>query len=125
VLIIEDDTASADALNNLLAEEGANVRVVNSGVEALSVTGRHTFDVIVSDIAMPGMDGHELLSKLRENPRYAEVPAIACTGFNSEIEIEQVQRSGFAGHLAKPIDVPRLIVAIQTAIAGRNRKRGN
>ena len=124
-MIVEDDIASADALCNLLAEEGADVRAVHSGMEALSVTGRHLFDVVVSDIAMPGMDGHALLRKLRDNPRYAEVPAIACTGFNSEIEIEQVQRSGFAGHLAKPIDVPRLIVTIQTAIAGRNRKRGN
>jgi two-component system CheB/CheR fusion protein len=122
VLIVEDDVASAGALRDLLAEEGADARAVHSGQEALSVTGRHTFDVVVSDIAMPNMDGHALLRKLRENPRYAAVPAIACTGFNSTAEIEQVKRSGFAGHLAKPVDVPRLIVAIQTAIAGRNRR---
>ena len=105
----------------LLQEEGASARAVHSGIEALSVTSGHMFDVVVSDIAMPNMDGHALLRKLRENPRYAEVPAIACTGFNSASEIEQAKRSGFAAHLAKPVDVPRLIVAIQGAIAGRNR----
>ena len=112
MLIVEDDIASAEALRDLLAEEGADARAVHSGDEALGVTARHMFDVVVSDIAMPGMDGHALLRKLRENPRYAEVPAIACTGFNSAAEVEQVKRSGFAGHLAKPVDVPRLIVAI-------------
>jgi len=121
VLIVEDDIASADALRGLLQEEGASARAVHSGTEALSVTSGHMFDVVVSDIAMPSMDGHALLRKLRENPRYAEVPAIACTGFNSASEIEQAKRSGFAAHLAKPVDVPRLIVAIQGAIAGRNR----
>jgi two-component system CheB/CheR fusion protein len=121
VLIVEDDIASADALRGLLQEEGASARAVHSGTEALSVTSGHMFDVVVSDIAMPSMDGHALLRKLRENPRYAEVPAIACTGFNSASEIEQAKRSGFATHLAKPVDMPRLIVAIQGAIAGRNR----
>jgi len=122
VLIVEDDIASAEALRDLLAEEGADACAVHSGDAALSETGGHMFDVVVSDIAMPGMDGHELLRKLRENPRYVEVPAIACTGFNGATEVEQVKRSGFAGHLAKPVEVPRLIMAIQTAIAGRNRR---
>ena len=125
VLIVEDDIASADALRGLLQEEGASARAVHSATEALSVTSGHMFDVVVSDIAMPSMDGHALLRKLRENPRYAEVPAIACTGFNSAGEIEQAKRSGFAAHLAKPVDVPRLIVAIQGAIAGRNRNAVN
>ena len=122
MLVVEDDVASADALSDLLAAEGADARAVHSGDEALRVAGRHIFDVVVSDIAMPGMDGHAMLRKLRENPRYADVPAIACTGFNSASEVEQVKRSGFAGHLAKPVEVPRLIMAIQTAIAGRNRR---
>ena len=65
------------------------------------------FDVVVSDIAMPDMDGHALLRKLRENPRYAEVPAIACTGFNSERD-RAGEAPGFAAHLAKPVEVPRL-----------------
>ena len=97
VLIVEDDIASADALRGLLQEEGASARAVHSATEALSVTSGHMFDVVVSDIAMPSMDGHALLRKLRENPRYAEVPAIACTGFNSASEIEQAKRSRICG----------------------------
>ena len=78
VLIVEDDIASAEALRDLLAEEGADARAVHSGDEALSVTGRHMFDVVVSDIAMPAMDGHALLRKLRRTlatPRCPRSPA--------------------------------------------------
>jgi CheY-like chemotaxis protein len=121
VLVVEDDVASADALSALLEEEGAHVRAVNSGSDALAVTSGHTFDVVVSDIAMPNMDGHALLRKLRQDERYAHTPAIACTGFDSQGEIEQAKRSGFAAHLSKPLAVPRLIQAMQAAVAGRNR----
>ena len=120
VLIVDDDVASANALQDLLEAEGAKARAVYSGAEALSVTSRHLFDVVVSDIAMPNMDGYAFLRTLRENPRYAHVPAIACTGFNSPPDVAQARASGFSGHLVKPLEIHQLTAAIHRAIAGRN-----
>lgn len=119
VLVVDDDLSSAQALRDLLDEEGANVQAVNSGAEALKLAMRSDFDVVISDIAMPGMDGHTLLAALREIPRAAHVPAIACTGYGSAADLGQARRSGFTAHLAKPLEMERVISTIRAAIAAR------
>ena len=121
VLVVDDDTSSADALRDLLQEEGAEVHAVHSGAEALAITGRRSFDVVISDISMPEMDGHALLRKLRENPRYAARSGDRVHGFRYRERRRACEPLEFCAHLTKPLEMQQLIVAIQTAIAGRNR----
>ncbi len=70
--------------------------------------GQKQFDVVLSDISMPGMDGFEFLSKLRRLPGYEDVPAVALTGFGRPEDVQRAQRQGFYAHLTKPFDIQTL-----------------
>jgi two-component system, chemotaxis family, CheB/CheR fusion protein len=119
VLVVDDDLSSAQALRDLLDEEGATVQAVSSGADALKLARRCDFDVVISDIAMPEMDGHTLLAELRKFPRAAHVPAIACTGYGSAADLGQAKRSGFVAHLVKPLEMEHVITTIHAAIVDR------
>ena len=117
ILVVDDGRDAVDAMHELLEMEGADAEVALSGEEALGLARRIRFDVVVSDIAMPGMDGMTLLRKLRELPGYAAVPAIACSGFNRRQDVEQAHAAGYGEHLSKPIGVRDLIDAILRQVA--------
>ena len=76
------------------------------------------FDLIVSDIAMPGMDGYTLLARLREIG-LQDVPAIALTGFAQPVDHKRALAAGFGEHLGKPIELDALASAIRRLRAGR------
>ena len=118
MLVVDDDVASANALRELLHQEGAKVQAVYSAAEAVKITEQYGFDVVLSDIAMPDMDGHALLRKLRENPRYAHLPVIACTGFDCNRDAESALQSGFDAQLGKPLDLQSVITTIKSVIGG-------
>jgi two-component system CheB/CheR fusion protein len=123
VLIVDDAPDAANALHELLEMEGAAVRSASSGRAALDLAARERFDVVVSDLAMPGMDGLALLRALHETPLNPGTPAIACTGFNRPKDIEMAHEAGFAAHLGKPIGVAELVDTI-LRVTGAARRDG-
>ena len=88
------------------------VEEAGGGAEALDKARAQPFDVIVSDLAMPGMDGMSLLRQIRAMPGFANAAAIACSGFNRRQDVQQALAAGFDAHLSKPIGVRDLIDAI-------------
>jgi two-component system CheB/CheR fusion protein len=122
ILVVDDGVDAVAAMHELLEMEGALVEEANSGADALE-KARHTpFDVVVSDLAMPGMDGMALLRELRKLPGQENVAAVACSGFNRRQDVEQALAAGFDAHLSKPIGVRELVDAIlRTASARRAR----
>jgi signal transduction histidine kinase len=101
VLVVDDDEESRSLLEHVLQTRGAKVTLAKSAEEALRAFEDAQLDVILSDIAMPECDGHELIQKLRA--KGARTPAIAVTASaHSEVA------AGFQGHMAKPIDPDRL-----------------
>lgn len=80
------------------------MRTASGGEEGLRAAQSSEFDLVISDISMPGMDGYEFLRSLRANPRYERTPAIALTGFGRDEDIELSRQAGFTTHLTKPID---------------------
>jgi two-component system, chemotaxis family, CheB/CheR fusion protein len=84
-----------------------------SGHEALSIMAEREFDVVLSDISMPGMDGFEFLRRLRELPRHEEVPVLALTGFGRPEDIERAQGAGFFSHVTKPFELETLMGVLQ------------
>jgi two-component system CheB/CheR fusion protein len=71
------------------------------------------YDLIISDISMPSIDGYMFLRSLRENPRYARTPAIALTGFGREEDMEKAREAGFTTHITKPINLANLVALIR------------
>jgi len=113
ILVVDDSTESTEMLGKLLEMEGAFVDVARSGAEALAIAGKKRFDLIISDISMPEMDGYQLLSELRKLPEMENVPAVALTGYGRTTDVERAHAEGFAQHLTKPLDIDQLLQIVR------------
>jgi PAS domain S-box-containing protein len=113
ILVVDDSPETTEMLSKLLQLEGAFVESARSGVEALDIARRKRFDLVVSDISMPEMDGYELLHSLRELPDMASVPAVALTGYGRNIDVDRARQEGFAEHLTKPLDIDKLLEIVK------------
>jgi CheY-like chemotaxis protein len=113
ILVVDDSKETTDMLSRLLQMEGADVKTARGGLEAIDVATNARFDLIISDISMPGMDGYELLQKLRAMPQLKKVPALALTGFGSKCDISRAHQEGFAEHFTKPLDIDKLLETIK------------
>ncbi|MFN2529922.1 MAG: PAS domain S-box protein [Pyrinomonadaceae bacterium] len=112
ILVVDDSSETTEMLSRLLQLEGATVETARSGAEALSVAADSHFDLVISDISMPEMDGYQLLHKLRALPDMSGVPTIALTGFGRRSDIERAHYEGFARHFTKPLDIDALLKAV-------------
>jgi two-component system CheB/CheR fusion protein len=116
ILVTDDDEDARLVTQSLLASFGAAVMVSSSGSETLSLMDRHTFDLLLCDIAMPGMDGHELIRAVRKRTRDkgAMTPAIALTAFAMTRDQRASSYAGYDAHVAKPLSAQTLIETICT-----------
>jgi two-component system CheB/CheR fusion protein len=109
ILIVDDTRDSVEMMRALLEMKGAGVVTAMSGVEALRKSADVNFDLLISDISMPGMDGYELIQKLRRDARTARITAIALTGFGRPEDEDRARAAGFNAHLTKPIRFDQLL----------------
>jgi two-component system CheB/CheR fusion protein len=117
VLLVDDSPEVLEMLVMLLEMELADVQAFNSPEQALEAARHGTFDVIISDIGMPGMNGHELMRAIRQLPNCSEVPSIALTGYGAGKDIEKTLDSGFTCHLGKPVDMDVLLDTLRRVSA--------
>lgn len=117
ILVVDDTPDSADMLHMLLTLEGAKVQTAASGNEALQITATKDFDLIISDVGMPEMDGYQFLRELRKRFPDAKPPAIAVTGFGRDVDIERAQAAGFASHITKPVQLESLVAIIERLVS--------
>lgn len=113
ILVVDDSAESTEMLGKLLEIEGAFVDLARSGAEALRVADKKRYDLVISDISMPEMDGYQLLKELRKLPNMETVPAVALTGYGRTADIERAHEEGFAQHLVKPVDIDQLLVIVR------------
>jgi CheY-like chemotaxis protein len=119
VLVVDDDVDARYAIVALLEECGAEAIPAAGGAEALAALKRSTPHVLVSDIAMPGMDGHRLIRRVRElGPgQGGTMPALALTAYAAPADRTRALLAGYQVYLAKPFDPPEL-VALVAKLAG-------
>jgi CheY-like chemotaxis protein len=103
-LIVDDAPDVLEMLAILLRHDDYEVTTATSAAEALAAAQSERFDIIVSDIGMPEMDGYQLAIALRSLPGYRGVPMVAVTGFALYDDRERALKSGFDAHLTKPIN---------------------
>jgi two-component system CheB/CheR fusion protein len=115
VLLVDDSADALDAFRTLLEMEGAKVRAELSGKAALAAAAEARFDLILSDVGMPGMSGYELIAELRKLSGTATTPAIALTGFGREKDVAEALQAGFDAHVGKPVSLAALLAAIGKA----------
>lgn len=121
VLLVEDDLEAASMLSMILAEYGVQVRHAASVDEALTLLQPAAFDLLISDVGMPGRDGYELIRELRRREDGRErLPAIALTAFSREADRSYALDVGFDGHLGKPLR-PQQLLLLMARLAGTVR----
>lgn len=120
ILTVEDDDATREFLATVLVQSGAETTTAGSVREALAALGTGPFDLLISDIAMPGEDGYTLIGKvrLRETSGGGRMPALALTGQARAEDRVRLLRAGFQAHLPKPID-PRELALVAASLVGR------
>lgn len=125
ILVVDDSTETTEMLGKLLELEGAFVETAAGGEEALTIAKSRNFDLIISDISMPEMDGYQLLRNLRQIPGLKDVPAVALTGYGRSADIERTREEGFAEHLTKPLNLDRLLKIVKQLTSDDGNKNGN
>ena len=113
VLVVDDSEDTTEMVRHLLEIGGASVCSATSGFEALRIAREKEFDIVLSDISMPEMDGFEFLSRLRQIPGKENLPAVALTGFGRPEDVQRASEKGFYAHLTKPFDIQRLAMLLQ------------
>lgn len=113
VLVVDDSEDTTEMVCHLLEIGGATVCAATSGRQALRIAREKQFDVVLSDISMPGMDGFEFLNKLRKIPGKKDLPAVALTGFGRPEDVQRASNEGFYAHLTKPFDIQTLARLLQ------------
>ncbi len=120
ILVVEDEADARDLLVFVLQQAGAEVTAVSSGHQALRTLPNLTFDVLISDIAMPDMDGYTLVKQVRNQlaalGRQSTPKAIALTAYAGDINQQKAIVAGFERHLSKPFEPADLIAAIASLV---------
>jgi len=122
ILLIEDNVDAAESARMLLKHEGHEVETAFDAETGL--VAAHSFgpDVILCDIGLPGMDGYQIIRKIREDAELSPIYVVALTGYGREADRNQALASGFDLHLTKPIDWPTLAATLGRARPGEARK---
>jgi CheY-like chemotaxis protein/anti-sigma regulatory factor (Ser/Thr protein kinase) len=111
LLVVDDDEDSLDLLRVVLEGAGASVNTASSARVALEKSATRRFDLVVSDIGMPEMDGYAFMRSLRQ--RHPDVPAIALTAYARAEDAERAHQAGYQHHIAKPVDADELVAIIE------------
>ena len=110
--MIDDSADIAFMLLTLLRQAEYDAVMAVSASEALGLAQEEDFDLVISDIGMPDMDGYTLAKSLRALPGYAAVPMLAITGFAEYDDRDRALAAGFNAHLQKPVDPTILLTLI-------------
>lgn len=121
VLVVDDNRDSADSATDILRLLGNRVETAYDGPGAVAAAQRFQPQVIVLDLAMPGMDGFEARRQLRAQPGLGQSFMIAMTGFGNEDDKRRTRAAGFDAHLTKPVELDALIALMNEA---RERRGG-
>ena len=120
LLVVDDEEMNRDLLSRRLERRGYAVEVATDGQQALDMVAERSFDLILLDIMMPGMDGMEVLGVLRQRYSALELPVIMATAKDDSHSVIDALNMGANDYVIKPIDFPVLMARLQAQLA---RKR--
>ncbi|UUZ80536.1 response regulator transcription factor [Paenibacillus sp. P26] len=114
ILVIEDEPTLARSLSYNLSQEGYETKVADHGGDGLQTAVQRPFDLIILDIMLPGMNGFEILSKLRQKGN--KTPVIILTARNAEEEVVQGLKFGADDYITKPFGVAEPLARVSAVL---------
>jgi adenylate cyclase len=119
LLLVDDDNSLLRALKYILEEQGHTVVTSKSAEEALAVLHTKEFDLVLTDVVLPGISGYQLLDYLKADMHWREIPIIILSSLNEKTTAAQCIQRGAEDFLAKPIDPPLLLARIAASLEKR------
>lgn len=104
ILLIEDNPDNLRLVEMLLGPLKVSLRIAQDGPSGIAAAQEESFDLILLDIQLPGMDGYAVAKALRAIPRMASTPVVAVTSYAMAGDRERALLEGFTGYLEKPLD---------------------
>lgn len=118
VLLVEDNPINQELANDLLSSAGLTVTLAENGFEALAQLEKASFACILMDVQMPEMDGLEATRRIRQDPRFRNLPIIAMTAGAMAEERQETVRAGMDDYITKPIDVEQMFITLSRWLKG-------
>jgi two-component system cell cycle response regulator DivK len=109
VLVVEDNPLNMELILEILRSEGFTVDTVDDGEKAIKITEKSAYDLILMDIALPGIDGVEATKIIKIMPHYKNIPVVALTAFAMAGDKERLLNEGFNDYISKPLDIQDFI----------------
>ena len=124
VLVVDDNDDARNVLDSYLRHYGAIVTIARDGAEALGMLDQVAAHVIISDLAMPGLDGGEFMERVRAMPaqKRRRTPSIAVTAFPDRFAERLAHSKGFDMYYPKPVDPLDIVEAVSILARGEARK---
>ncbi len=116
VLIVDDEPFGRDTLEGLLQNEDYDLLFASNGQQTLDITQEHIPDLILLDIMMPGMDGYEVCTRIRNNPKIAEIPILMITALDDKDSLIKGIDAGADDFVSKPFDRTVLRQRVKTIL---------
>ena len=114
VLVVDADARSLEILAVALLDSGFAVRTAATADEALAEARKRPPALVLSDVAIPGMDGFQLCAELRGDPTLGSVPVVLLSGSHADRGLrERGATAGASDYLTKPVDLPRLVQMVR------------
>ena len=113
ILVVEDNDKNMKLFRDVLQAKGYRTLEAVSGEEGIELAREHAPSLVLMDVQLPGIDGIEALTRLREDQRTASIPVLALTAQAMTGDRERFLEAGFDGYLSKPVDVAELIRVVQ------------
>jgi PAS domain S-box-containing protein len=129
ILLVEDTPTNAEVVSEILRTAGYAVELAADGLQAVAAAKRETFDLVLMDCQLPGIDGYEAARCIRTleasgDPGARRVPILALTASASVEDMQRARDAGMDGHIAKPLDARRLLAAIAGQEISTSAPRG-
>ena len=124
LLVVDDHQDSALSLARVLRRWGHSVRVAHDGTAAIEEIAANPFDLVLLDIGLPGMDGYQVASTIRERAAAPRPVLIALTGYGQEQDQRKALSAGFDLHMVKPVDLDELREILDRLDSAPGRERG-
>ena len=123
ILFVDDEYFQRDTIKKMLVKLGYDVELARDANEALEISRKERFPLIITDLMMPKIDGAQLCKQIREINETAVIYAFS--GFLTEVDSDQLKDAGFDGHLCKPAKMEVLKHAIEGAFDKIQQRQGS
>jgi DNA-binding response OmpR family regulator len=116
VLIVDDERKNRDLLEVLLSQEGYELATATCGEDALTMIAETPPDLILLDVMMPGMDGYQVATRLKSDPKSAHIPVVMLSALTDRNSMMHGLTAGAAAYLGKPVDGSELRLRVRNLL---------